>query len=47
MTTNNKKKKDLTLRMLIQEEDEDLDEKMTLLTGNFKKLFKKKIGANT
>lgn len=43
MTTNKKKKEDLTLRMLMQEEDEGLDETMTPLTRN----FKKKIGVNT
>lgn len=43
----NKKKKELTLRILIQEEDEDLDEEMVLLTRKFNTIFKKKIGANT
>lgn len=47
MVEINKKKKELNLRILIQEEDEDLDEEMVLLTRKFNTIFKKKIGANT
>lgn len=38
-----KEKKGFALRILMLEEDEDLDEEMILLTRNFKKFFKKKI----
>lgn len=42
-----KKNMDLDLRILMQEVDEDLDEEMALITRNFKKFFRKKIGADT
>lgn len=41
-----KNKKDLAIMILMQEEDEDLDEGMALLTRNFKRFLKKKVGAN-
>lgn len=39
---NKKMKEDLTLRIVMQEEDEDLDEEMVLLTRNIKRFVKKK-----
>lgn len=39
--------KDLALRILKQEEDEDLDEKVTLLTRNLERFLKKKVGVTS
>lgn len=47
MKTNNKKKKDLAPKILMQEEEDDFDEKMTLITRKFKGFQGKKVGSNT
>lgn len=36
--------KDLAVNILTQGEEDDLDEEMTLITRNFKRFLKKKVG---
>lgn len=44
---NNKQKKDLVLKILMQSDEGDLDEEMTLITKNFKKFLCNKVGVST
>lgn len=43
----NMTKKDLTLRIFMQEENEDLEEEITHLIRNFKRFLKKKVRATS
>lgn len=40
----NNKKKNLALEILIQGEEDDLNEKMTIITWNFRRFLRKKVG---
>lgn len=44
---SSKKKKDLTLKLLIDEDDSHFDQEMVVVTGNFKRFLKKKVGSTS
>lgn len=41
------KKKDLILKLLIYEDDSHFDEEMIIITWNFKRFLKKKVGSTS